>query len=339
MPAGITATDNMFSVREMPWHRLAEPLPDYPTREEAQQIAHPWEPVEAPVFRRVPTIIDGEPTTTYDELTGSKGIERSDNGEHLGVVNSTLGLVTNTELWDIAEAVGKADGDAVKYETAGSLDGGRKVWILLRLAEPLQIAGDPNGATLAYYALQNAHDGSGALRGQGINTRIVCANTSTAADAEAKRSGYEFTFRHTSKVSQRIEEAKAAVEQWRAGIAVWQTAMEHLITVPVTAAQRELFVQEFHPMPASRLVSDRVVRNVETARQQLRDILAGETSADVSLTAYGLAQAGIEWSQHYRATKGNSEQARMESHFKRSMLTTSRLGADTIKLAQAVAAH
>ena len=342
MGHGITTTDNMFSVREMPWHNLVEPLPDYPTREEAQQIAHPWEPIEVPVYRAVPQIIDGEPVTTYEQIPGSKGIERSDNGDHLGVVNETLGIVTNNDLWDVAEAVAHADGGGaqgpVQYETAGSLDGGRKVWALLRFTEPLQISGDPHGATIPFFALQNSHDGTGSFRGQAINTRIVCANTSSAADTEAKRSGYEFTFRHSRNVRQRVEEAKAAVSLWREQVTMWQTAMEHLLTVHVSNAQLHRFVEEFHPMPAQSQISDRVRGNVEKARGELTSILDGATCADVRNTAYGLTQAGIEWSQHYRSTKGKDDRTRMESHFKRAMLTTNRLGHDTMALALEVAA-
>src|SRR3546814_11961082 len=35
----ITATDNLFSVREMPWHGLGTVLSEYPTRDEAKAIA------------------------------------------------------------------------------------------------------------------------------------------------------------------------------------------------------------------------------------------------------------------------------------------------------------
>lgn len=339
MGSGITDTDNMFSVREMPWHRLVDPLPDYPTREEAQQIAHPWEPIEVPVYRAVPQIVNDEPVTTYEPIPGSKGIERSDNGDHLGVVNETLGIVTNNDLWDVAEAVAGAEGaqGPVQFETAGSLDGGRRVWALLRFQEPMQIAGDPHGATIPFFALQNSHDGSGSFRGQAINTRIVCANTSSAADVEAKRSGYEFTFRHSSKVRERVEEAKAAVGLWREQVTMWQTAMEHLLTLRVTGEQIERFITEFHPMPPASQISDRVRGNVEKARAELNGILTGPTCADVRFTAYGLTQAGIEWSQHYRATKGKDDRTRMESHFKRAMLTTNRLGHDTMNLAVEVA--
>jgi len=339
MGHGITATDNMFSVREMPWHQLVEPLPDYPTREEAQQIAHPWEPIEVPVYRAVPQIVNGEPITTYEPLPGSKGIERSDNGDHLGVVNETLGIITNNDLWDVAEAVAGAEGaqGPIQFETAGSLEGGRKVWALLRFAEPLTIAGDPHGAVIPFFALQNSHNGTGSFRGQALNTRIVCANTSRAADAEVKGTGYEFTFRHTSKIAERVQEAKAAVALWREGVTMWQNCMDALMLLTVTPAQAERFVTEFQPMPPESQVSDRVKANVEKARGELRSILTGETCADIAHTAYGLAQAGIEWSQHYRTTKGATEQARMESHFKRAMLTTDRLGASTVRLAQEVA--
>jgi phage/plasmid-like protein (TIGR03299 family) len=282
------------------------------------------------------------------EIPGQKLVERSDNSAPLGVVTDSFGIVTNDEMWDVAEAVGQiASGDSelgdVKIETAGSLRGGRNVWILLRFIEPLQVAGDPNGATLAFFALQNGHAATGSFRGQGINTRIVCANTSAAADAEAKASGYEFTFKHTKNVSERVELAKAAVSMWRANVEAWQNAMDHLIHLSVDARQVEEFVQRFQPMPPQHLLTDKVRGNVETARSELRSILDGPTCVGINRSAYGLFQAGIEWSQHYRRTKGVGEteaeraQARMESHFRRSMLDDGGVRKSTFALAKAIA--
>lgn len=337
----ITATDQTFSVREMPWMGLLDGqvhvLPDHPTREEAQRLVHPWEPIEVPVFKRVPTFDDeGQPCVEYVEVEGSKGIERSDNGETLGVVNDSFGLVTNSEMWDVVEAVGSIGTD-IEIETGGSLEGGRKVWALTRLAEPFQIKGDPNGATLAFLAFQNAHNASGAFRAQAINTRIVCANTSAAADAEAKRNGYEFTFKHSKNVRDRIEDAKAAVAMWREGVTVWQNAMNALAEVRVTPAQRTLFVEQFQPMPPNHLITDRVRGNVEKARGELLAILDGPTSEGIDQTAYGLYMAGIEWSQHYRKVKGTDDRSRMESYFKRHIMSDNGLRASTLALAREVA--
>lgn len=100
--------------------------------------------------------------------------------------------------------------------------------------------------------------------------------------------GLGFTFRHTSKVSARIEEAKATVSMWREGVREWQQVRDHLIGVNVTVEQREEFVQRFQPMPADHLITDRVRANVEEARGQLRGIFNSQTQEGISLTAYGL---------------------------------------------------
>lgn len=342
MGHNITSTDATFSVREMPWMGLLDGqvhvLPDNPTRAEAQALVHPWEPVEVPVYKREMSVAeDGTLTEEFVEVEGSKAIERSDNGYTLGVVNDSFGIVTNTEMWDVVEAVGSIGTD-IDIETGGSLEGGRKVWALLRMAEPFQIKGDPNGATLAFLAFQNAHNGSGAFRAQAINTRIVCANTSAAADVEAKRNGYEFHFKHSKNVRDRIEDAKAAVSMWREGVTVWQNAMEVLAATRVTPAQSTLFVERFQPMPPNHLITDRVRGNVEQARGELRAILDGPTSEGIKGTAYGLYMAGIEWSQHYRKVKGKDERSRMESYFKRHIMSDNGLRQSTLALAQEVAA-
>src|SRR6478609_1372674 len=140
MGHGITSTDSTFSVREMPWMGLlngeVKVLDEYPTREEAQKIAHPWEPVETPVFRRVIAMTDDGPVSMFEEIEEEKELVRSDGKGALGVVSKTRGLVTNSDMYDVAEAVAGVDGD-VQFETAGSLHGGRQVWVLLKLKRPL----------------------------------------------------------------------------------------------------------------------------------------------------------------------------------------------------------
>lgn len=341
----ITSTDSLFSVREMPWHGLGEVLPVAPTREEAQRIAHPWEPMEAPLYV---SHIGANGEEQFSILDSHKRIVRDDNMQTLGVVGDTYTATSNSELHDIAEAIilgsrldtGRdphimgAEPEA-QYETAGSLRGGKQVWILLRMSEMLTVAGDPHGATLPFFALQNSHDGSGAFTGGAGETRIVCANTVRAFNAE--RHGMRFSFKHTPKIAERIAEARAAVTSWRAHTRHWANLMEQLLHVPATTAQRERFVELFQPMPAGK-ATERVQNNVEAAREQLRKILASVTCEGTDKTAYGLFQAGIEWSQHFRATRARNadenglteERSRMESHFRRSVLTGDDLQRDVM---------
>lgn len=353
MAHGITERDGLFVTREPAWHNLQDVIfPDYPTREEAQKVAHPWEPVTEPVYRMVPEVHvhvqacyfneqgqetsgpvcgKSEFTERYEQIEGQQAVVRSDNGDTLGIVSDTYEPVKNAEMYDIAEAIeGEAKG-SVRFETGGSLKGGRKVWLLIRLDEPLVLRGDKTTATLAYYALQNNHDGAGAFRGQATMTRIVCDNTSKIADLDARSHGTEFVFRHTVNVKDRIEEAKAALAGWREGVQEWRLQQEALLNVSVSSRQTDEFIERFIPMPPPHVASERVMNNVMAARGQLNGILWGETLEGVHGTAYSMVQASVEYLNHYRKART------AETRFKRAYLDRDRIVTDAVELVREIA--
>lgn len=331
MGHGITAQDGMFSVREVPWHGLGEVLSDYPTRQEAQKIAHPWNPVTEPLYRSVPSINDdGEPVQGFEEVGTHVGVVRDDTGDSIGVVGSGYEVVSNDTLYDIAETIeGQASG-SVMFETGGSLNGGSNVWLLIRLRDAISVPGDPNGETIPYYTLQNAHDGSGSLRGQATQTRVVCQNTSRMADFEAKRRGTEFVFRHTRSVHDRIEEAKAALAGWREDLESYVQMSRVLVQEPVTVDQRREFLERMVPMPEIATASDRVRDNVERTRGEFTDILDGVTCEGISDTQWGLLAATVEWSQHVRRAQSR------ESVLKRTYLSRNDVVASAYKILQTI---
>lgn len=340
MSHNITDTDTVISVRDAGWHGLAKVLDDYVTPEEARKQALDFEPITAPLYRAVPIIGENGPETKYVEVDEVQAVERSDNGAFLGAVGKDYTPITNKELTEVAEAVeGIASGD-VRVETAGSLKGGRKVWMLLRLQEPIAVKGDPNGATIPYFALQNNHDGYGSFRGQALFTRIICDNTAQAADLEAEKRGTEFTFRHTAGIKDRVEEAKGALAMWRESVEKWNVLMNSLVDLKVTKKQQQLFVDQWQPLrlPEGLTVSDRVMNNIEEARGEFKAIMQGVTADGINGTAYGLVQAAIEFQQHVRGVRGADETARAESRFKRAYLDRDALTTVAVKLAQEVAA-
>lgn len=314
MAHNIWMTDALFSVRKPTWHGLGEILPEYPVREEAQKIAHPWEPVTARVFQEVPSLHYDEtqdrwdPTTEFHVVEDYQAVVRSDNSEVLGVVGKNYSPVSNDEMWDIAEAV-QGGGIDVQYETAGSLEGGRKVWVMLRLDEPVKVKGDPRGETLPYYVVQNAHDGTASFRGQAVMTRVVCANTSRIADMDAKAAGTEFTFRHTRNVKDRIEEAQQALQGWRHSIEEWRLMQEHLVDEKVSDDGVREFIERFIPEPEVDMISDRTRRNIYTAREALQGSLSSITCEGIENTKAGLVAAAVEYSEHLR--RAHSQETRM----------------------------
>lgn len=343
----ITDRDGVFSVREPMWHGLGTVFEEYPTREQAQALAHPWEPVSEPLYRAVPDFEEREhpatfgeretglphlePVIRYEKVEGFVANVRSDTGETLGVVSDTYETVLNAEMYDIAEAIeGEAKG-SVKFETGGSLKGGAKVWLLIRLRDPLVLREDPQTATIPYYALQNSHDASGAFRGQATMTRIVCDNTSQMADMDARQRGTEFIFHHTKNVRDRIEEAKAALAGWRESVQAYRLMSEHLLSTRITGYQEAEFVERFIPMPPPHTVSERVVNNVEAARSQMWEILRGPTLDNTGLTAYSLVQASVEYLNHYRKARS------AETRFRRAYLDRNRIVTDAVNLVKEIA--
>ena len=204
MPANV---ESMFSVREMPWHREGTVLSDYPGDwDEARRLAGlDWEPVSTDVY--AVTGIEPDGSEHYEAIGGWKSISRSDTGAVLSINKDSYTVIDHAEMGEIVEAVLAQPN--VKWETAGVLDGGRSVWCLALLDEPVTLPGDAS-ATLPYLAITNRHDGSAACALRATAVRIVCANTFRAAELEGERTGATFSFIHRSSWRTRIEEARQA---------------------------------------------------------------------------------------------------------------------------------
>jgi len=297
MPANV---ESMFSVREMPWHREGTILTDYPGDwSEARRLAGlDWDPIATEVYALTDLNIDGSPH--YEPIEGWKSIARSDNGAVLSLNRDTYTIIDHGEMGEIVEAVLAQPG--VKWETAGVLDGGRSVWCLALLDEPITLPGDAS-PTLPYLAITNRHDGTAACALRATAVRIVCANTFRAAELEGQRTGATFSFIHKSSWRNRIEEARAAVTGARREMNRYSELARELLAIPITNRQRELFITEFIPMPPEGLVTDRVARNVDEARSALRLLFQSTTNEQIAATGYGLVQAAGEYLDHVRTAR------------------------------------
>jgi phage/plasmid-like protein (TIGR03299 family) len=316
----------MFSVREVPWHREGTILAEYPGSwaEARKQAGLEWEPIEADVYRQIGTeqierpkyefyAMDGETVLfkqngtevvgeepVYELNPDHKHIVRSDTGAVLSVNGKGYTLINHDAMGEIIEAV--LEQPNVKWETAGSLDGGRKVWALAMLDEPIVLPGDDTAA-YPYLAFTNCHDGTGACALRATAIRVVCQNTYRAAEMEGKRTKATFSFRHSTGWRDRIQQARDAVHGVRQEMVEYRELMTDLLGVPVTAGQRKLFITEFIPMPPAGMVTERVMGNVEGARTKLREIFNSPTTVNVQDTMYGVIQASGEYLDHVRTAR------------------------------------
>jgi len=119
-----------------------------------------------------------------DDLTPIPGykanIKETDN-RVLGVVTDRYKVVQNSEAFAFTDAL---LGEGVKYETAGSLQDGKKIWLLAKLHKKYIIVGEQIDP---YLVFNSSHDGSGAIKVAMTPIRVVCQNTLNLALSSAKR--------------------------------------------------------------------------------------------------------------------------------------------------------
>lgn len=179
----------MFYVRETPWHGLGTKVQEAPTSKDALILAGlDWHVVQEPVY-----------TGQNEMVQGYKANVRDSDRKVLGVVTDRYKIVQNEEAFSFTDAL---LGEGVRYETAGSLQGGKSVWLLAHLPHEYIISGE---RISPYLLFSNTHDGSGAVKVAITPIRVVCCNTLNLALQTAKRS---WSMNHTGNVKDKMEEAK-----------------------------------------------------------------------------------------------------------------------------------
>lgn len=181
--------ETMFYTREKPWHGLGVKVADALSSAEALTASGlDWNVVQQEIC-------------TSDGLfvTGFKANVRDRDKKVLGIVSDRYKVVQNREAFAFTD---KLLGEGVRYETAGSLNGGRKVWVLARMPREYIMLGD---RISPYLVFSNTHDGSGAIRVAMTPVRVVCNNTLNLALATATRS---WSAMHTAGVQDKIGEAE-----------------------------------------------------------------------------------------------------------------------------------
>ena len=186
MPALV---ETMFSVREKPWHGLGTIVNDAPTSEDAIRLARlDWRVVQNDVF-----------TNSGERIPGYKANIRDFDRKLLGVVSDRYKVVQNTDAFSFTDEL---LGHGVRYETAGALQDGKRVWLLARM--PKEYIGGSE-EICPYLVFSNSHDGTGAVKVAITPVRVVCNNTLNLALTTAQRS---FSMIHTGNIGDKMQEAR-----------------------------------------------------------------------------------------------------------------------------------
>ena len=186
MPANV---ETMFYVREVPWHGLGTKVMEAPTSKAALTLAGlDWKVIQRPIVTK-----DGIP------IPGFKANLRETDKKVLGVVTDRYKVVQNPDAFSFTD---RLLGEGVTYETAGSLQEGRRTWLLARLPQRYIISGDE---ITPYLVFMNSHDGTGSIKAAMTPIRVVCQNTLNLALDNAKR---YWATNHTGDIHGKMEDAR-----------------------------------------------------------------------------------------------------------------------------------
>jgi phage/plasmid-like protein (TIGR03299 family) len=221
--------------------------------------------------------------------------------EPLGIVGDDYQIVQNEQVAEMLDHL--VDESGAHFETAGSLRGGKSVFVTMKLPNTMKVAGVDE--IDLYLAATTSHDGTQALRADATPVRIVCANTQRAALARTKGT---YTFRHTSSVRSQIAQAREAMGlMWRY-LDAFQAEAEKMINESLTMGQFEKVVAQLWPLvdDASEQTKNNHKKRSATLRYLVRD---ADTQKAIKGTRWAGYQAITEYVDHFAPTKDASTRA------------------------------
>lgn len=242
--------ESMFYVRQVPWHGLGTMVQEAPTSEDALHIAElDWRVEQTPVF-----------TDAGIEIPGYKANRRNTDGSILGIVSDRYKIVQNTEAFEFTDAiVGETEDGVVKYETAGSLCGGKRIWLLAKMPTKKVLDDDVE----PYMFFSNSHDGTGAIKVGMTPVRIVCANTLAIALNTAKR---QWSTKHVGDMQSKLEEAKLCLRMADSYMANLDVEADRLANAKLYREQIEEILDAMFPVDDN--ASERKKNNIVQFKNQ-----------------------------------------------------------------------
>lgn len=222
--------ESMFYVRETPWHGLGVKVEKALSSRKALEFAGlNWNVVQKPIY-----------TSDNVLIPSFKANVRESDGKILGVVTDRYRIVQNKEAFAFTDSL---LGEGVRYETAGSLQEGKKVWLLANLPEKYKILDDEVNS---YMVFSNSHDGTGAIKVAMTPIRVVCNNTLNLALNSAKR---VWSAIHTGNINEKLDEAMKTLLLADYYMKNLNDEAETLNKIKLTDKKVQNFVNELLPLP------------------------------------------------------------------------------------------
>lgn len=262
--------ENMFSVREKPWHGLGTVVETAPTSAEAISLAGlDWKVIPEKLF-----------TESGNEIPVFANVRETDK-QFYGVVTGKYKIVQNSDAFQFIDNL--ANNGVVNYETAGSLAFGKKVFMTVKLNETKSILGDDFEN---YLVMTNSHDGKGSVKVAVSPIRVVCQNTLNLA---LNNASFSWSVRHFGNVKENMKIAQEAINHTVGYIDSLEAYAEEMEQKIISYSSFQEMYNTLFPIKEDS--TDRVKRNMEEMHGLLENAYNQSDIQKFKGTAWGVINA------------------------------------------------
>jgi len=292
------------SFREPAWHQLGTVFNEEVSTSEMLELAklNDWN-----VRLEEVVIPDGfNSDKSYNYVARTNPFDGST--DILGVVGERYRILQNEELFDFGDALLHGGG---RWETAGSIKGGRQVFGSLALERETVL--DPSGVSdkvNTYLLVNTSHDGSIAIQASVTPVRVVCANTLNLAlgsgigrNRQIKQS---FKIRHTQTAQGKIQAAREALGLANVYMDEFDKLAQEMIQQTVSNDKFQEIIRLAYPEPEADKKG--ALSKWNNKLEQIEQIYVGPYNNTIAGTAWGTLNAlteRLDW--HRQGRKGTNE--------------------------------
>lgn len=289
----------MFSVRQVPWHKLGRIVDQAPNAEEAIKLAGlNWKVEEKQIYTYE------QSSNLHQSVPNYKALVRSDNGRSLAVMKNSYSPLQNEDAFKFFNPF--VESGLASFETAGSLLNGKVVWILATLNKaPIDVGG--GDIVNKHLLLSNSHDGTMAIRVGFTPVRVVCNNTLKGSHSHAE--SRLLRIKHTGRVTDRLDQIQQVVNAMDAKFEATAEQYRALTKRSINKKDLEAYVNvlfELRPLGSERDQSR--AKKIQEQITKLFENGAGQHLKSAKGTWWGAYNAITE---HLTHNAGKEEESRL----------------------------
>lgn len=268
--------ESIMSVREVPWFGWGTIVDEAQSSADALRLSGlDWKVEPKKIYDQYGNAIPNYIANTRDK----------DNSV-LGIVTERYDILNNEDAFSFTDMLLE---EGVKYETAGSLAGGKKIWLLAKMPETKVL----NEEYVPYLCFANSFDGTSSVKIALTMVRVVCQNTLNLALKQAKRT---WSTKHIGDIDSKMEEAQNTLFSANKYIEALNEEVEILTQKRMNQDDLDEFVELMFPMKEDDTL--RKQNNVLELRNYLRTAMDVPDLSQFKFTGYGAINAVTDMVGH-----------------------------------------